>query len=234
MVEVPCVVNADGARPLAIGPVPRGCSRSRHASQGLRAPHGRRGSERLASLTRNARSRPIRWSVTPGTPRASSPHWDHGERPIALQRRLDRALGLVEATATNILGDDRRRAVPHDPVHAVVDGRPAHPVRVARRRDPGPLRRSGVRAARRRAARQRRAVSTTSAKPTGPLVSATCSASSSSFRRCWWRRCRSRAARWALPTTCGFYWTGMTAATHHTIAALVPVVMTALLYREHP
>jgi len=30
----------------------------------------------------------------------------------------------------------------------------------------------------------------------------------------------------------GFYWTGMSTAAHHTIAALVPVVMTALLYRN--
>ncbi len=30
----------------------------------------------------------------------------------------------------------------------------------------------------------------------------------------------------------GFYWTGMTAATHHAIAALVPIGMTALLYRN--
>ena len=68
-------------------------------------------------------------------------------------------MGLLQATATNVISMVGRRAVPDHPVHGRGDGRAARDVRVDRRRDSGGGRRPGLRAARRRAAWQRRRLS---------------------------------------------------------------------------
>ena len=71
---------------------------------------------------------------------------------------LDRGMGLLQATATNIIGMVGRRPVPDDPVHGDRDGRPAHPLRLGVRRRARALRRPRLRGAGRRAARQRRPI----------------------------------------------------------------------------
>ena len=61
VVEVPCVVNTNGAQPLHVGPVPDAGPRPRRPGQGLRAPDGSTQRCPASAEPPNARSRAIRW-----------------------------------------------------------------------------------------------------------------------------------------------------------------------------
>ena len=97
VVEVPCVVNANGARPMHVGAVPDRRGASAGAGEGLRAAHRRR---RPGAIDGGRPRRAGLQSARAG-PRHGRPPRRRAHTPMVT---LDRGMGLLQATATNIIG----------------------------------------------------------------------------------------------------------------------------------
>ena len=126
VVEVPCVVNANGARPMHVGAVPDAVRASAGAGEGLRAADRRRRAGAIDRTPRARRWPPIRSCRTAPPPTASSP----SSRPYGDARSRH---GPSAGHRHQHHRDGRRRPVPDDSVHGHRDGRAAHSVCVGLR-----------------------------------------------------------------------------------------------------
>ena len=163
VVEVPCVVNANGARPMHVGTVPDGVApllarvKDYERRTVAAAPGAIDGSR-----PRGARP-PIRSCRTAPPPTASSPsshpYGDARSRhgPSAGHRDQHHRHG-------------RRRPVSDDSVHGHRHGRAAHSLRMGVRGRAGALRRSRLRASSARRCREAAVRTSISARPIVPSV----------------------------------------------------------------